>query len=100
MTIEECPVTVDDLKKQLRLSLDDTLKDALELNLLAAAEYIEDFCGRKFDTFESGVPAQLKQAILLKAASLFENPTDQLDERTTASQRLANPRKWQQEITK
>ncbi len=99
MTLEECPVTIEDLKEQLRRPIDDSLDGVLETNLLAAAEYIQGFCGRDFSTFCGGFPNELKAAILLKAAHLFENPTDPLDERTTASQRLANPRKWQQETT-
>lgn len=99
MTLEECPVTIQDLKAQLRRPIDDSLDGVLEINLLAAAEYIEEFCGREFSTFGDPFPNELKAAILLKAAHLFENPTDSLDERTTASQRLANPRKWQQETT-
>lgn len=99
MTIEECPVSIDELKKHLRMPVDDTLNDMLMTVLLASAEYIEGFCGRKFSSFESGFPMALKAAILLKAASLFENPSDALDERTTASQRLANPRRWKEETT-
>ena len=100
MTLEECPVTLQDLKEQLRRPIDDeSLDGVLEINLLAAAEYIQGFCGREFSSFGDDFPYELKAAILLKAASLFENPTDSIDERTTASQRLANPRKWRQETT-
>lgn len=99
MKQEECPVSVDELKKHLRMPVDGALDEELTTVLLASAEYIEGFCGRKFSTFEDAFPNELKAAILLKAASLFENPADSLDERTTASQRLANPRKWKQETT-
>lgn len=94
MTLEECPVSLDELKKHLRMPVDGTLDEELTTVLLASAEYIEGFCGRRFSTFEGGFPNTLKAAILLKASSLFENPADALDERTTASQRLANPRIW------
>lgn len=99
MTLEECPVTIDELKEQLRRPIDSSLDNILTINLLAAAEYIQGFCGRKFSSFDGDFPNELKIAILLKAASLFENPSDSIDERTTASQRLANPRKWRQETT-
>ena len=97
MTLEECPVSVNELKMQLRQPVDVDLDSNLEMCLLGGAEFIEDYCGRKFHSFEEGTfPNQLKQAILRKAASLFENPTDGVDERTTASMKLANPRKWKE----
>lgn len=99
MTLEECPVSIDELKKHLRMPVDGVLDEELETVLLASAEYIEGFCGRKFSTFEDGFPNTLKAAILLKASSIFENPADSLDERTTASQRLANPSRWRVQTT-
>lgn len=100
MTLEECPVGLWELKEQLRMPMSDRLDNTLAIALLAAAEYIESFCGRKFSEFEKGkFPNQLRAAVLLKAASLFENPVDTLDERTTAARQLANPRLWRKETT-
>lgn len=48
MTLEECPVSLDELKKHLRMPVDGTLDEELTTVLLASAEYIEGFCGRKF----------------------------------------------------
>lgn len=105
MRIEECPVSIDELKQQLRRPVcSSAMDDSLSCSLLAAAEYIEKFCGRSFSDFEKeNFPYQLKQAILMRAASYFENPTDMVTERITASEVLANPRQWrkeEEEITK
>lgn len=98
MTLQECPVTLDDLKKQLRLPDDDSFDDQLTVALLAAAEWCENYSGRKLSSFDA-LPYQLKAAILMVAAGIFENPTDPIAERTTAAQRLADPVIWQQEAT-
>ena len=98
MTLEECPVTVDELKRQLRLPDTEEFDPQLETCLLAAAEWCENFTGRKFGSFET-FPYQLRAAILLVAAGLFENPTDSVSERTTAAQRLADPLIWQETTT-
>lgn len=98
MTLEECPVTLDELKRQLRLPDAEGLDLQLEVALLAAAEWCETFSGRKLSDFEE-LPAMLRAAILLKAGDLFENPTDQVSERTTAAQRLADPLIWQKTTT-
>ena len=41
MTLEECPVSLDELKKHLRMPVDGTLDEELTTVLLASAEYIE-----------------------------------------------------------
>lgn len=95
MTLNECPVNIDELKRQLRQPVDVELDSNLEMCLLAGAEFIEQYCGRSFSDWDKDkFPNQLKQAILLKAASLFENPVDTVDERSTASMTLASPRIW------
>ena len=99
MTADECPVKLDELRAQLRRPVAGSLDDTMQGALLAAAEYIEGFCGRKFSEFGDDFPYQLRQAVLLKAASLFENPVHRVDERTTVAQRLANPRLWRIETT-
>ncbi len=97
MTIDECPISVDELKKQLRLTTDD-FDQQLETSLLAAAEWCERYSGRKLDSFEE-LPNQLRAAVLMVAAGMFENPTDSISERTTAAQRLADPLIWQETTT-
>ena len=99
MTLKECPVTIDELKQQLFLPAGtDEFDDRLETSLLAAAEWCENYSGRKLDSFEI-LPYQLRAAILMVAAGLFENPTDSVSERTTAAQRLADPLIWQETTT-
>lgn len=96
MTQEECPVKIEDLKRQLRLPDTDEFDAQLELSLLAAAEWCESYSGRKLlDFAETGLPYQLKAAILMTAAALFENPSDPVAERVTAAQRLADPLIWE-----
>lgn len=98
MTLQECPVTLDELKKQLRLPDTEDFDAQLTVALLAAAEWCETYSGRKVSSFEE-FPWMLRAAILLRAAALFENPTDQVSERTTAAQRLADPFVWQETTT-
>ncbi len=99
MSIDECPVTLNEFKEHLRRPLSDSLNGSLTIALLSAAEYIEQFCGREFSSFEKEqFPYQLRAAILLKAAAIFENPLDSVSERTTAAERLASPNIWR--ITK
>lgn len=97
MDIAQCPVTVEELKKQLRITTDD-FNSQLEVNLLAAAEWCEHYSGREIGSFED-FPKSLHVAILLYAAELFENPIDHVSERTTAAQRLADPLIWQETTT-
>lgn len=101
MKLEDCPVSLIELKHQLRRPLcSDDMDQALILCLLASAEYVESFSGRPFSDFREGeFPNALKQAILMRAASYFENPSDAVTERTTASDILANPRIWRKEET-
>lgn len=98
MTLEECPVTLDELKRHLRLPDTEELDSQLEISLLAAAEWCETYSGRGLSEFEE-FPSMLRAAILLKAGDLFENPTDQVSERTTTAQRLADPLIWQKTTT-
>ena len=95
MTLEECPVKIDELKIQLRLPYTEDYEPNLGLCLLAAAEWCEQFSGRKLSSFEE-LPFPLRAAILLKAAELFENPVNYVSTRTTAAERLADPLIWQE----
>lgn len=101
MTLNECPVTIAELKAQLRIPLDlDDFDAPLETALMVAAEWCEDFAGVRLADFpEDGFPYMLRGAILLYAASYFENPTDHVSERITAAQRLADPLTWQVKTT-
>lgn len=92
------PVTVKEFKSYLRRPVSDELDDQLSLSLSAATEWFESFSGRRMDTFEI-VPDMVRQAIMLRAAELFENPVDKVSERTTAAMRLADPLIWQQTTT-
>lgn len=91
-------MALEELKAQLRLPDTEDFDTQLTTALLAAAEWCENYSGRKVDSFET-FPYQLRAAILMRAAEFFENPTNLVSERTTAAQRLADPLIWQQDST-
>ena len=96
--LEDCPVSLDEFKKHRRI-FHSELDDVLEANLLAATNHIENFTGIDFSTdykeTDDPVPPALKHAIILKAATLFENPTDSVSERNTQSDNLIKAfRRW------
>lgn len=97
MTPDICPVTIDELKRQLRIT-DDAFDMQLEMCLMAASEWCENYSGRKLDSFAE-LPYQLRAAILMVAGEMFENPTNTVSERTTSAQRLADPLIWQDYTT-
>lgn len=96
MTLDECPVTIADLKAQLRLPDTDDFHAQLEVSLLSAAEWCENYIGRKLSELapDGNFPYQLRAAILMMAAQLFENPSNPVAERVTAAERLADPKIW------
>ena len=100
MIQEESLIGINDLKKHLRLPETDEFDEQLKLSLYASVEWCENYSGRKLADFaETGLPYQLKAAILMKAAFLFENPSDSVDERVTAAQHLADPLIWEKSGT-
>ena len=96
MTLDECPVTIADLKAQLRLPDTDDFHAQLEMSLLSAANWCENYIGRKLSELapDGDFPYQLRAAILMMAAQLFENPSNPVSERVTAAERLADPKIW------
>ena len=101
MTSSECPVTIAELKAQLRMPADlEDFDSQLETALMVAAEWCEDHAGVRLADFPTDeFPWMLRGAILLYAASYFDNPTDRVSERITAAQRLADPLLWQTKAT-
>ena len=76
-------VTVDEVKNDLRLDHSDD--DSLIAQLIAAAQgAAEDYCRVKFD--DNTAPAQVRQAVILLACFLYENP----DMASTAADRATN----------
>ena len=98
MNKQDCPVTVDALRKQLRLP-EGVYEEQLDQCLTAAAEWVESYSGVEFSRYPV-FPEMLRSAILMYAAYLFENPVDGVSERYTAAMRLADPLIWQTRITK
>ena len=92
----DCPIKVEELRQQLRLPA-DVYEDQLQLCLMTAAEWCEDYAGVSLLAFDP-LPFQLRSAVLMYAAHLFENPVDCVSERMTAAMRLADPLIWQQKI--
>ena len=96
MRLENCPVSLVDFKKHLRVD-GDLLDDDLQDKLVAAAEYVEgltliDF---KTDYVDDDIPYAIKAAILMTAGRLFEAPTDAIFEKETAVMNLVKPyKKW------
>lgn len=95
MKYEDCPVKIEDLKRQLRMTGTAEFDEQLHMVLMAAVEWCEHYSGRSLDEFAAEVPYQLRAAILMYAAYLFENPSDPVAEKVTAAQRLADPLLWQ-----
>lgn len=96
MEYDVCPVRIEELKRQLRLPDTDEFDEQLRLSLMAAVGWCENYSGRKLESFQGGdIPYQLRAAILMYAAYLFENPSDTVAEKVTAAQRLADPLIWQ-----
>lgn len=96
MDLNNCPVSLDELKQNLRIYTDQ-MDASLTLCLIAATAYIEDFTLIVFKDDYAGVeiPYPLKSAILMTAGRLFECPTDAVFNLPTASQHLANPyKRW------
>lgn len=98
MKYEDCPVKIEELKRQLRMADTAEFDEQLLLVLMAAAEWCEHYSGRSLQSFAE-VPYQLRAAILMYAAYLFENPSDPVAEKVTAAQRLADPLLWQESGT-
>jgi hypothetical protein len=74
------PVTLEELKKNLRIPQCDTSKDeALMQSLDAANEYCQLFTGRNFRDYpENKFPHTLRYAILIVAGSFFKSPVDRV----------------------
>ena len=97
MNVVDCPIKTDELRRQLHLPA-EVFEEQLELCLMTAVEWVEDYAGVNLLSFEQ-LPYQLRSAVLLYAAHLFENPVDSVCERMTAAMRLADPLKWQTKNT-
>lgn len=97
MDINNCPVKLEELKQHLRIST-DSLDGNLQMILLAAAVYIEDFTLINFEEDYKGIdiPFPLRAAILMTAGRLSEATTDPVFNLPTAAMHLANPyKKWE-----
>lgn len=94
MELQDLPITTDDLRKHLRMPVSPDLEDQLSTALMAAAEWIENYSGRKLESYPE-LPWQIRAAILMQAAAIFENPANMVQERVTAAERLADPLIWQ-----
>lgn len=73
------PVSIDELKNNLRIPSMDTSKDSsLCLILEAAFDYAEKFTGYDLASEYEGAyfPSLLKYAILMTASALFQHPAD------------------------
>ena len=96
MRLDDCPVSLVDLKKHLRID-GDMLDDDLQDKLVAAAEHVEmltliDF---KTDYVDNDIPHTIKAAILMTAGRLFEAPTDAVFEKETVVMNLVKPyKRW------
>lgn len=101
MTEDNCPVTLDDLKRHLRITTDD-MDSELQLLLFAGVEYIENFTLIEFSEDYKGlsIPYTLRAAILMTAGRLFENPADSAFTLPTAAMNLAKPYKRWDKIRK
>ena len=86
LTLENCPVTLEELRKAQRFP-PEVLDDDLEMCLLAAAEHCSVWMGRGVD-FSNGLgdnwsngdcPNSVKRAIIMLAGRLFKYPNDQVD---------------------
>lgn len=88
-----CPVKIEELKRHLRLSDTTEFDEELQLMLMASVGWCESYCGRSLNEFKE-LPYQLRAAILMHAAYMFENPSDHVSEKVTAAQRLADPLIW------
>lgn len=87
------PVTLDELKKNMRLPENDDSNDyPLSTALSAAHEYIERFTGLDFEEEfkDKDFPYLLRYAILITAGSFFKTPTDSIFTIPTKAQALAN----------
>lgn len=96
MDKDNCPVTLAELKRHLRVTTDD-MDSQLQMLLLAGAEYIENFTLIDFleDYKDVDIPFTLRAAILMTAGRLFENPTDPAFTLPTAAMNLAKPyKRW------
>lgn len=94
MELQDLPITTDDLRKHLRMPVSPDLEDQLRGALMAGAEWVENYSGRKLETYPE-LPWQIRAAILMQAAAIFENPANMVQERVTAAERLADPLIWQ-----
>ncbi|KAA6335891.1 hypothetical protein EZS27_015918 [termite gut metagenome] len=74
------PVTLEELKNNLRIPECDTSKDEPLLQALYAAdEYCRVFTGRDFDDYPPNkFPHLLRYAILISAGSFFKSPLDRV----------------------
>lgn len=93
MNVQDLPITTDDLRKHLRMPVSPDLEDQLRDALMAAAEWVESYSGRKLETYPE-LPWQIRAAILMQAAAIFENPVNMVQERVTAAEKLADPLIW------
>lgn len=85
MTLDSCPVTLDELKRAQRFP-PESLDSELTSCLLAAAEYCSEWMGRGSDfridrdTEERWTvdtcPAPVKRAVIMLAGRLFKCPND------------------------
>lgn len=94
--MNNCPVTLEEFKRHLRI-YNDEMDDNLIIALEAAVNDIENFTLINFEEDYDGpkIPQALKSAILLTAGRLFENPTDSVDRLTSVSKNLAQPfKRW------
>lgn len=96
MDLNNCPVSLVELKQHLRIYTDE-MDGELTICLIAAAVHIEDFTLLVFanDYKDVEIPYPLKAAILMTAGRLFECPTDSVFNLPTASQALVKPyKRW------
>jgi hypothetical protein len=84
------PVTLEELKKNLRMpECDISMDDNLKMSLAAADDYCRKFTGMDFDLYpENEFPPVLRYAILITASSYFKNPVNTVFTLPTQAQHL------------
>lgn len=89
----ELVVSLEDLKGHLRIMNNDLFDNSLLLYLKAAISQAEKFIG--FSLNKENIKDDIRAAILLMAARIFNNPNDSVDKLSTISQSLLSPyRSW------
>ena len=87
------PVTLADVKAHLRLDTSDSDAYLSDLLIPAAAGWCEQYLNQTFEDF-TDIPAEVKFAILIVAADLYEFRTITLDVQryeNPAAERLLHP---------